>query len=265
MLWPRQQRTSLEKTAEGIFASKICPSFRSSLTPRRRLGSTWTGAQWGRWLRLLQRSRTLLWGRMRRWQPCRPPDWAGRGKSCAIPGSAEHSGQQESSLDKLPRWRRQGKEGRRASPSSTAPESGAFTPSSLPYCFRHLVKDPPRYPHSIVSSTVQGRRPGAPLTFPQEEKGFKRNVWRGTGRRPNNDMHFLLIPKHISAIEHVPEGERSKWGNQWQGCPAGTQGCTGQSRLGTKLLQLFNENQSWVESENSFDMIRFCAFPSCKV
>ena len=111
MLWPRQQRTSLEKTAEGIFASKICPSFRSSLTPRRRLGSTWTGAQWGRWLRLLQRSRTLLWGRMRRWQPCRPPDWAGRGKSCAIPGSAEHSGQQESSLDKLPRWRRQGKEG----------------------------------------------------------------------------------------------------------------------------------------------------------
>ena len=80
----------------------------------------------------------------------------------------------ESSLD-CPGGAGRERRGRRASPSSTAPESGAFTPSSLPYCFRHLVKDPPRYPHSIDSSTVQGRRPGAPLTFPQE-KGFKRNV-----------------------------------------------------------------------------------------
>ena len=110
MLWQGNSGLHQRKQLKEFMLQRYVQVF-SFLTPRRRLGSTWTGAQWGRWLRLLQRSRTLLWGRMRCWQPCRPPDWAGRGKSCAIPGSAEHSGQHSGEQLGLPRWRRQGKEG----------------------------------------------------------------------------------------------------------------------------------------------------------
>ena len=66
---------------------------------------------------------------MRCRQPCRPADWAGLGKATLVLFRARNT------LEELcPGGAGAGKGGGgRASPSSSAPDSGAFTPSSLAF------------------------------------------------------------------------------------------------------------------------------------
>ena len=96
---------------------------------------------------------------MRCRQPCRPADWAGLGKATLVLFRARNTLEEVAS----PGGAGAGKGGGgRASPSSSAPESGAFTPSFLAFVISCNTSGSLIY---IWKGTIIAKSPYGPLTF----------------------------------------------------------------------------------------------------
>ena len=118
---------------------------------------------------------------MRCRQPCRPADWAGLGKATLVLFRARNT------LEELcPGGAGAGKGGGRASPSSSAPDSGAFTPSSLAFTIScntsgsliYIWKDdnisqvplwPPHLWRKASTATVRGDETRKRSALPQQK------------------------------------------------------------------------------------------------